>query len=49
MAIKNANDGLSLISTVDSASDDVGGILQRLRELNIQAQNGTNGNTDLTY
>jgi len=49
MAIKNANDGLSMISTVDQATGDVTDILQRLRELNIQAQNGTNGNTDLTY
>ena len=49
MAIKNANDGLSVISTVDQAAGDVADILQRLRELNIQAQNGTNGVTDLAY
>ena len=49
MAIKNANDGLSLISTVGQAAGDITDILQRLRELNIQSQNGINGNTDLTY
>ena len=49
MAIKNANDGLSLVSTVGQAAGDITDILQRLRELNIQSQNGINGNTDLTY
>ena len=49
MAIKNANDGLSLIATADSAAADVTDILQRLRELNVQAQNSTNGTADLSY
>ena len=48
-AIKNANDGLSLIATADSAAADVTDILQRLRELNVQAQNSTNGTADLSY
>ena len=49
MAIKNANDGLSMLSTIDSATDDITDILQRLRELNIQSQNATNGSVDLAY
>ena len=49
MAIKNANDGLSLLSTIDKASDDITDILQRLRELNIQSKNATNASADLAY
>jgi len=49
MAIKNANDGLSLLSTIDRATHDITDILQRLRELNIQSQNATNGSADLAY
>ena len=44
MAIKNANDGLSLIVNHRQCQlSDVTDILQRLSELNIQAQNATNG------
>ena len=49
MAIKHANDGLSLLSTIDRATHDITDILQRLRELNIQSQNATNGSADLAY
>ncbi len=38
-----------MLSTIDSTTDDITDILQRLRELNIQSQNATNGSTDLTY
>ena len=41
MAIKNANDGISLVQTLDGASDEVVSMLQRMRELSIQSLNGT--------
>ena len=41
MAIRNANDGTSLIQTVDGATEEVVNMLQRMRELSVQALNGT--------
>lgn len=41
MAIRNANDGLSMVQTMDAAMEEVTNMLQRMRELGIQAQNGT--------
>ncbi len=41
MAIRNANDGISLLQTVDGATDEVVSMLQRMRELGIQSMNGT--------
>jgi len=49
MATKNVNDGLALISVVDNALSDVGDILQRIRELAIQASNDTNGTEDRIF
>jgi flagellin len=40
-AVRNANDAMALIQTADGAADEVIGILQRQRELSIQALNGT--------
>lgn len=40
-AIRNANDGISLISTYDGAADEVEDILIRMRELATLAQNET--------
>jgi flagellin len=40
-AKRNANDGISLIQTADSALSEVTGILTRMRELSVQAANGT--------
>jgi flagellin len=40
-AIRNANDGIGLIQTVDGASEEVVNMLQRMRELGIQALTGT--------
>jgi len=40
-AMRNANDGVSMLQTADSASDDIGNTLVRMRELAIQAANGT--------
>ena len=40
MAIKNANDGLSMAQTADGAYGEVTSMLQRMRELAVQAANG---------
>jgi len=49
MATKNANDGLSMIATVENATNDVTDMLQRVRELAVQAANDTNSATDRGY
>ncbi|MEO6101330.1 MAG: flagellin, partial [Tepidiformaceae bacterium] len=41
-AIRNANDGISMIQTAEGAMDEVHSILQRMRELAVQAANDTN-------
>jgi len=46
VAIRNANDGISLAQTAEGALSTVTDALQRMRELAVQAQNGTNGTTD---
>ncbi len=46
MAVKNANDGISLMQTADGALDEVTSSLQRMRELAVQAVNGTNSALD---
>ena len=48
MAIKNANDGLSMSQTADGAYGEVASMLQRMRELAVQASNGTMGPLDRT-
>lgn len=40
-AIRNANDGISLVATYDGAADEIEDILVRMRELATLAQNGT--------
>ena len=40
-AIRNANDGVALLQTVDGATEEVVNMLQRMRELSVQAMNGT--------
>ena len=40
-AIRNANDGISLIQTVDGATEEVVNMMQRMRELAVQSLNGT--------
>lgn len=47
-AVRNANDGVSMVQTVDSAAEGVTNILQRMRELAIQAANGTNSTSDMS-
>ena len=46
MAIRNANDGISLMQTSEGALGEVTDILQRMRELAVQATNGTNNASD---
>ena len=49
MAIKNANDGISLTQSVEGALVEVSDMLQRLRELAVQSANDTNTNQDRAY
>jgi len=46
VAIRNANDGISLAQTAEGALATITDALQRMRELAIQAQNGSNGTSD---
>lgn len=46
MAVRNANDGISLAQTAEGALQESQNILQRMRELSIQAANGTNSASD---
>ena len=45
-AVRNANDGISLIQTAEGALDETTNILQRMRELAIQSSNGIYTDTD---
>ena len=47
MAAKNANDALGLLKVVENATNDVTDMLQRIRELAVQAQSGTNSTGDI--
>ena len=49
MATKNANDGIALIKTVENALVEVSGMLQRMRELSVQASNDTNTATERAF
>ena len=40
-AVRNANDGISLLQTADSAMEGMANLLQRMRELGVLAQNDT--------
>jgi len=46
MAVKNANDGIAMTQSVEGALVEVSDMLQRLRELAVQAANSTNTDTD---
>jgi len=48
-AIRNTNDGISLIQTAEGATDQVTNMLQRMRELAVQASNDTNNTSDRSY
>jgi flagellin len=46
MAVRNANDGISLAQTAEGAMGEITTSLQRIRVLAVQAQNGINGSSD---
>jgi flagellin len=49
MSIRNAKDGQSLVDTQEGALQEMGAMLQRIRELAVQAVNGTASNDDQDY
>jgi flagellin len=48
IAIRNANDGISLAQTAEGSLGKITDMLQRMRELAVQAANDTNGTSDRT-
>ena len=49
MAVKNANDGISLTQSIEGVLVEVVDTFQRLRELAVQSSNDTNSSTDRRY
>ena len=47
-AVRNANDGISLLQTAEGATNEITNMLQRMRELTVQSGNDTNSTTDRT-
>ena len=47
MSAKNASDAVGLLKVVENATNDVTDMLQRIRELAVQAQSGTNSTGDI--
>ena len=45
-AIRNANDGISMLQTAEGATQEVVAMLQRMRELAVQSANATNSSED---
>ena len=45
-AVRNTNDGISLVQTADGAMQGIAEKLQRVRELAVQSANGTNSSND---
>ncbi|MFK3944986.1 flagellin N-terminal helical domain-containing protein [Pseudomonas fulva] len=48
VAMKNANDGISIAQTAEGAMQESTSILQRMRELSLQSANGSNSDDDRT-
>src|SRR3954471_4260889 len=46
VAVRNANDGISLAQTAEGALSSVSDSLQRMRELAVQSRNSTNSSSD---
>ena len=46
MAVKNANDGLAMMAVIENSTSQISEILQRVRELAVQAASGTNSSSD---
>ena len=49
MAARNASDGLSMLAAIENATNDVTDMLQRIRELAVQAASDTNTTQDREY
>jgi len=49
VGMRNAGDAISMISVADGAMVEVGNMLQRMRELALQASNGTTTSADRDY
>ena len=48
MAVRNANDAISMVTTADGAYIEATAMMQRMRELAVQAASGTYSSTDRT-
>ncbi|OFZ69587.1 MAG: flagellin [Bdellovibrionales bacterium RIFOXYD1_FULL_44_7] len=48
-AVRNANDGISIIQTTEGGMNEIAGILIRFRELSIQAASDTIGDTERSF
>jgi flagellin len=48
-AIRNANDGISLLQTAEGAMVEITNMMQRMRELAVQSANDTNAQDDREY
>ena len=46
VAVRNANDGISLAQVAEGSLTEIGNILQRIRELSVQSANATNSSSD---
>ncbi|MEZ8822759.1 flagellin [Vibrio amylolyticus] len=46
MAVKNANDGISIAQTAEGAMNETTNILQRMRDLSLQSSNGSNSRSE---
>ncbi len=48
VAVRNANDGISMAQTAEGAMNESTNILQRMRDLSLQSANGSNNDADRT-
>ncbi|WBA17362.1 MULTISPECIES: flagellin [Salinivibrio] len=46
VAVRNANDGISMAQTAEGAMEESSNILQRMRDLSLQSANGSNGDAE---
>lgn len=48
VAVRNANDGISIMQTAEGAMNETTNIMQRMRDLSLQATNGSNSQSERT-
>ncbi|MBO0217192.1 flagellin, partial [Vibrio sp. Vb2880] len=46
VAVRNANDGISIMQTAEGAMNEVTNIMQRMRDLSLQSANGSNSKAE---